>query len=159
VRGVNTSNEFAVPGRSWAVATSADAPALARLPASVQQLAAADLASGYTLVVPPGERGTAPATWWRIHPQSGEILGMGALGGTEMTEYFNVGLGVLGWTTAQAFCSATSHSWAQWAACAATADVGLISALAAFEGKKYAVLSTVTAYLAWAMGIGTYFTP
>lgn len=158
-RGINTSDEFAVPGRRWTVASSADSPELARLPASVQKLAAADLASGYSLVVPPGARGAAPATWWRMHPQTGEILGMGALGGTEMTEYFNLGLGILGWGTAQAFCSLQSHSWAQWAACSAAADAGLLSALAAFEGKKAAVLATVTGFIAWGLTVGAYFTP
>ena len=155
VRGVNTSDEFAVPGRSWAVATSADSPELARLPASVQKLAAADLASGYTVVLPPGDRGTAPATWWRIHPQTGELLGMGARGGTAMTEYVKLGAAIIGWGAGQVACYEFSSTLAQAEVCSAAASAGFIGAFYSLEFYKNEALEMAGILLATGLLVGS----
>jgi hypothetical protein len=85
IRGVNTSDAFAAGGSGWTVVSSESAPAIAALPAESRLLAIADLAAGYAAIVPPQAAGSL-ATWWRIRPDTGEILGMGVLGGNVFTE-------------------------------------------------------------------------
>jgi hypothetical protein len=84
-RGVNTSDAFAASGTGWNVIGSSGTADVASLPPAARTLAAADLVAGYTLVVPPGPG--APPTWWRVRPDTGDLLGMGPAGGNATTEY------------------------------------------------------------------------
>jgi hypothetical protein len=84
VRGINTSDRFAEDGAGWIVTAPGTSATLDHLPAGVRALATADLAAGYVVVAPPGAKS---ATWWRVHPVTGEVLGMGARGGITQAEY------------------------------------------------------------------------
>jgi hypothetical protein len=85
IRGVNTSDAYAAAGSGWTVVSSESAPAIAALPAESRLSAIADLAAGYAAIVPSQAAGSL-ATWWRIRPDTGEILGMGVLGGSVSAE-------------------------------------------------------------------------
>lgn len=50
---------------------------------AAREMAADDLRNGYLLALPDNSE----PHWWRIHPQSGETLGMGLHGGQEVAEY------------------------------------------------------------------------
>jgi hypothetical protein len=84
VRGVNTSDAFVAAGRDWTVVASESAPAIAALPGESRMSATADLAGGYLAIVPP--QAASLATWWRVRPDTGEVLGMGVLGGSVSAE-------------------------------------------------------------------------
>jgi hypothetical protein len=77
IRGPNTSDAF-VDAKTWTQVTAASSPAVAALQTDARLLATSDLASGYTLVMPPDGK---PATWWRVRADTGEVLGQVAVGG------------------------------------------------------------------------------
>ncbi|HEY5939072.1 MAG TPA: hypothetical protein VIU61_30670, partial [Kofleriaceae bacterium] len=75
VRSANTSEDFVTSGgKGWRVVPPTDASA------AISAEAKRDLAAGYAIVLGPN------ATWWRVHPASGETLGMSARGGSVTTE-------------------------------------------------------------------------
>lgn len=55
-------------------------------PPAAQEMAAEDLRKGYLVAV----TDSSEPHWWRVHPQSGETLGMGVYGGQEMAEYITM---------------------------------------------------------------------
>lgn len=63
--------------------TAAD---VANLPQDARLAAEADLAEGFVLAMLPASSG-AREQWWRIRPDSGEVLGRNALGGQSLSDY------------------------------------------------------------------------
>lgn len=81
-RGPNTSDAY-VGATTWTLITDPAAPTVALLSPDARAVAVGDLASGYALVAPPPG---GAATWWRVRPDTGEVLGQAALGGSAFTE-------------------------------------------------------------------------
>jgi hypothetical protein len=100
-RGVNTSDQFAASSAGWIVTRPDAPPAFDHLPGAVRALAAADHAAGYAVIAPPG---ATAATWWRVHPETGETLGLGARGGITATEYVALQNAQILWATGLTGC-------------------------------------------------------
>jgi hypothetical protein len=87
----NTGDAFATQ-QDWPSFSSAGDPALEtlRLPEDTRQLIASDLQAGLEVAAPRAEvplRGHTFSGWWRVDPNSGDTLGMGANGwGVEFEE-------------------------------------------------------------------------
>jgi hypothetical protein len=146
VRGVNTSDAFATSTGPWTVVATADAPQLARMSPAARQLAAADLAGGYVLVLPPGDHGTV--TWWRVDPASGESLGMGTLGGNLSAETVAIlnwvligGGGLISSTLCLAGYGMGGMTALQLALCGAAMGSGVAGGIFALEMTKNGFLA------------------
>ena len=147
-RAPNTSDAFA-DSKGWAVTTAASS--IAGMPAPAHVVAAKDLEGGYSLVVPPGGK---VATWWRLRPETGEVLGEGALGGQEGVDYVSlmkgitigVGLGV---------CEVTSSTLDQMTACAAAVAIGG-SGLFAVGQTTAAACGLIAQLLAAGLALGMF---
>lgn len=123
VRSANTSEDFvASSGKGWRVVQPAEASA------SVPAGARSDLAAGYAVIVGPA------ATWWRVHPQSGDTLGMSTRGGSVTTErvmmqnlvLFTFGAGACLYLDSGR-ATGTAHTRSYWA-CIAGALLGFAGA-------------------------------
>jgi len=101
LRGVNTSDQFAASSAGWIVTRPDAPPAFDHLPVAVRALAAADQAAGYAVIAPPG---ATAATWWRVHPETGETLGLGARGGITAAEYVSLQNAQILWATGLTGC-------------------------------------------------------
>lgn len=100
-RGPNTSDAF-IAATSWSM-TASSTPAVAALPVEARRLATSDLASGYSLVLPPGGK---PVTWWRVRGDTGEVLGQGPVGGITSTETVIMNIQAVGIGGGLGFCAA-----------------------------------------------------
>lgn len=103
---VNAAEAFDVSslrGDSWMlVASAADLQAL-RWPPDALVRARHDLDAGYVLVVPERPEG-GYASWWRVHPQTGETLGIGTSGrGEAAVTYANL-MSAIGFVGGVGFC-------------------------------------------------------
>lgn len=89
-RGDNTSEVFAASGAAaWTMIRAGSSSPIAAIPARAQALVQADLAQGYSILVPSAPMvvaGRPVATWWRVNPSTGETLGMSAEGGSVSAE-------------------------------------------------------------------------
>jgi hypothetical protein len=147
VRGINTSDAFAATSAGWTVAAPGSSVDATALPPAARALAAADLAAGYAIIVPPG----GVATWWRAHPATGETLGMGLHGGNATVEQM-VLLTVVGGLGAAA-CWANSHTVDEAIDCGAAVGFGMLSAWGGIEYTKRRILVWATGIIAGLLAI------
>ena len=114
LRGVlDTAWEVAVgnPSEDYLAGRVVDIVAIGELQNAAQ---ARDRAEGFILANVPGSKAETPR-WWRIHPETGEVLGMSALGGAVTLEYvvgvIAVGVGAFLIGRSVGTCDSIEDSW------------------------------------------------
>lgn len=148
-RGPNTSEAF-INAKSWSM-TASPTPAVAGLPVDARKAATSDLASGYSLVLPPDGK---PVTWWRVRGDTGEVLGQGAVGGISETESLIIlRMQVFGYGAGLGFC-AVGYRGIRFMGCvtalelgaASLGTTGILSAALGLAATLIGGLSTTTPY-------------
>jgi hypothetical protein len=79
-------------GAGWVLLRSAAELERFTPPPDIRRRLEADIRAGYVVVAPQGAGTTAPMTWWRVHPETGDTLGYGINGwGQATAEYVAAG--------------------------------------------------------------------